>query len=216
VLIASSHATEVSRRKSVDRAALDHDAWLTTREAADIIGCGERKLLRLIESGEIEAHRDGRAYLVSLTSVRAYRQSEMNSKGKQHANGEGSVYESPKGSGKWKAAITIKVDGKNKRIRRNASSQKDALKRKKELEQEFSRDRAADSSGTEQENPPVESHLVKEVCDEWLESISQANKENTLAGYKKALRLWSLPTIGDEHINQITLPSYPLQNHWVR
>ena len=62
----------------MDNTNFDHDAWLTTREAADLIGCGERNMLRLIKSGEIDAHKDGHSYRVSLKSARAYKQSEAN------------------------------------------------------------------------------------------------------------------------------------------
>jgi excisionase family DNA binding protein len=90
---------------------LEGDTWLTTREAAALIECGERKLLRLIERRELVARKEGNSYRISLRSIRDYRAQDRPRKGKARPNGDGSIYEHPKGSSKWCADLTLPAEG---------------------------------------------------------------------------------------------------------
>ena len=75
---------------------------------------------------------------------------------KGRANGEGSIYEYPDGSGRWFASITI--DGKEKR--RRASSQKEA----RELLRELQESRRAGVSLTKKQP------TVREWCESWVKT----------------------------------------------
>lgn len=190
----------------MDGADLEGDAWLTTREAAGIIGCGDRQILRLIEQGKIDAHKDESSYRVSLKSARAYKQRATKQKSKARGNGEGSVYETPKGSGKWEVAVWINVNGKPKRITRAANSQKEGLKIRDKLKEEFRQEAEAQAREAGDLEEAIEPPLVKDLCEEWLESVKQAYKENTLHSYRGALQRWTLPFIGDVRADHVTFP----------
>lgn len=95
----------------------------------------------------------------------------MARKPKRRANGEGSIYEDPKGSGKWKAQITL-ADGTPKTKR--ASSQRDALEKLQQL-------RALREQGVRlgQKQPTVSAW-----CATWLEHYTRNLKPNIRADYQ--------------------------------
>jgi excisionase family DNA binding protein len=48
------------------------DEWITTQEAAEIIGVTRNHVRHLIRHGELQAKRFGRAWMVSRKSAEAY------------------------------------------------------------------------------------------------------------------------------------------------
>lgn len=94
---------------------------------------------------------------------------------KGRANGEGSIYEYPKGSGRWVAQITL-ADGRTKRKR--AGSQAEARECLKELN--ALRDQGVKLSAKQP--------TVAEWCVIWLEKYSKQLKPNIRDDYRGVVR----------------------------
>lgn len=113
----------------------------------------------------------------------------MPRKPRRRANGEGSVYQT--GSGQWKASITVTtLDGRQKRIVRNAGSQRAALMKLDDLRTEFR---------NLQDNP--DSVTVRELAARWLTNCE--GQQSTLDGYRSILDLHVLPLLGDRLLGSL-------------
>lgn len=96
-------------------------------------------------------------------------------KAKGRANGEGSIFEYPKGSGRWHAEITL-PDGSAKRVR--ASSQRLAREKLRQMVADL--ERGVDLS----KRQPT----VAEWCELWLAEFSPNLKVNVRADYRGVVR----------------------------
>jgi excisionase family DNA binding protein len=63
-------------RKTTTSDQFDFEAWLTPREAAELIGVTAHQVRHLARSGALEARRFGHAWMLKRTSVEEYAASE--------------------------------------------------------------------------------------------------------------------------------------------
>src|SRR5919109_4296765 len=90
---------------------------------------------------------------------------------KGRVNGEGSIYEYPKGSGKWLAQIYLE-DGRS--IRRRADSQREARAKLRQLQAEL-------EQGL---NLTAQQPTVAEWCAIWLQTFATNLKPNIKEDYQ--------------------------------
>jgi integrase len=111
---------------------------------------------------------------------------------KRRGNDEGSIYESPEGSGNWFAQLP--PDSSGKRPKRRANSQKSALAKLREMQHKRK----------EGVNPGAKRMRLNDLLDLWLEqSIRRNVKDRTLEGYEDVLRLHVRPKFGNEWVDEI-------------
>jgi integrase len=95
------------------------------------------------------------------------------------------------GSGQWKACITVTtLAGNQKRIVRNAGSQRAALMKLDDLRTEFR---------NIQDNP--DSVTVRELAAKWLQNCE--GQKGTLDGYNRSLNLYVFPCLGDRLLSSL-------------
>lgn len=108
-------------------------------------------------------------------------------------NGRGSIYESPKGSGRWIAQLP--PDDYNKRPKRRASSEQDAVKKLAELEKER-------SQGL---NPSEKDPTAAHFFDTWLElSVKPNVKQSTYDDRVYFMEHYITPDIGTIRLRKLT------------
>lgn len=113
-------------------------------------------------------------------------------KAKGRANGEGSIFEYPKGSGRWHAEITL-PNGSAKRIR--ASSQREAREKLRQLLTDL--ERGVDLG----KRQPT----VAEWCETWLAEFSPNLKENVRFDYRGVVRRYiSEVPLGRRRLDKLT------------
>ena len=116
----------------------------------------------------------------------------MARRNKGRANGEGSIYEYPKGSGEWYAQITLS-NGRTKRKR--AGSQREARKKLAEL-------RSERGQGL---NLTAQQPTVAEWCVIWLEKFARNLKPNIREDYRGVIRRYIAgKPIGKRRVNLLT------------
>lgn len=117
------------------------------------------------------------------------------------ANGEGSVYEYPKGSGRWTAAVSL-PGGSIKRQR--AASKQDALNKLNRMLEQL-----AGSGDIEYRETPT----LSEWCYLWLERYARNLKPNIREDYRSVVRLYiEAHSIGKRKIDKLT---YVQVQDWV-
>lgn len=113
-------------------------------------------------------------------------------KAKGRANGEGSIFEYPKGSGKWHAEITV-ADGNAKRVR--AGSQREAREKLRQMIADL--ERGVDLS----KRQPT----VAEWCELWLAEFSPNLKVNVRADYRGVVRRYITDVpLGRRRLDKLT------------
>jgi integrase len=116
----------------------------------------------------------------------------MARRAKGRANGEGSVYEYPKGSGKWVAQIYLE-DGTAKR--RRAATQREAREKLKKLQAEI-------EQGV---NLSIQQPTVAQWCVTWLEHFATNLKANIRDDYAGVIaRYIENETIGKRRLDKLT------------
>lgn len=116
----------------------------------------------------------------------------MGKRAKGRANGEGSIYEYPKSSGKWFAQITLD-NGRPKR--RRADSQKEARDKLRELRQELAQ--GVDLS--------VKQPTLEKWCAIWLDQFAPNLRPNIKQDYRDVVRRYIAPAaIGKRPLHQLT------------
>lgn len=116
----------------------------------------------------------------------------MPRRSKGRANGEGSVYEYPKGSGKWVAQVYLE-DGSSKR--RRANSQREAREKLKKLQAEI--DQGVDLT--------IQQPTVAEWCMTWLEHFATNLKPNIRDDYEGVInRYIEGELIGKRRLDKLT------------
>jgi hypothetical protein len=116
----------------------------------------------------------------------------MSQRSKGRSNGEGTIYESPKGSGIWYAQISL-PDGK--RRKRRASSQRDAREKLKQIQAEI--DQGVDLS--------IAQPTVAEWCRTWLTTFATNLKPNIRDDYHSILRRYiDSSTLGKRRLDKLT------------
>src|SRR5918911_1298395 len=114
-------------------------------------------------------------------------------KRRSRANGEGSIYEYPKGSGEWFAQIYLE-NGRS--IRRSAKSQREAREKLKQLQAEL-------EQGV---NLTTQQPTVTQWCYTWLDTFTPNLKHNIRDDYKGVVKRYIEPdTIGKRRLNKLTL-----------
>jgi integrase len=113
-------------------------------------------------------------------------------KGKGRANGEGTIYEYPKGSGIWYAQISLE-DGS--RRKRRASSQREAREKLRQLVAEL--ERGVDLA--------AQQPTVAQWCQTWLEAFAINLKPNIKEDYAAVIRRYIADApIGRRRLSQLT------------
>lgn len=116
----------------------------------------------------------------------------MSQRSKGRSNGEGTIYEAPKGSGIWYAQVSL-PDGK--RRKRRASSQREAREKLKQLQAEL--DQGVDLSVTQP--------TVAEWCLTWLTTFATNLKPNIRDDYHGILRRYiDGSSIGKRRLDKLT------------
>lgn len=116
----------------------------------------------------------------------------MPQRSKGRSNGEGTIYESPKGSGIWYAQVSL-PDGK--RRKRRAASQREAREKLKQLQTEM--DQGVDLSVTQP--------TVAEWCHTWLTTFATNLKPNIRDDYRGILRRYiDGSTLGKRRLDKLT------------
>jgi len=116
----------------------------------------------------------------------------MPRRSKGRANGEGSVYEYPKGSGKWVAQVYLE-DGSSKR--RRANSQREAREKLKKLQAEI--DQGVDLT--------IQQPSVAEWCMTWLEHFATNLKPNIRDDYEGVIKRYiEGEPIGQRRLDKLT------------
>lgn len=116
----------------------------------------------------------------------------MPRRSKGRANGEGSVYEYPKGSGKWVAQVYLE-NGTSKR--RRANSQREAREKLKQLQAEI--DQGVDLT--------IQQPTVAEWCFTWLEHFATNLKPNIRDDYEGVIeRYIEGEPIGQRRLDKLT------------
>jgi len=111
---------------------------------------------------------------------------------KGRANGEGSIYEYPKGSGRWMAQMYLE-DGRA--IRRRAATQREAREKLKQLQ-------AAHTQGVDL---AVTQPTLATWCTTWLEIFAINLKPNIRSDYEGVIRRYIREApIGRKKLNQLT------------
>lgn len=110
----------------------------------------------------------------------------------RRGNGEGSVFKEP--SGRYRAAITVMVNGKRKRITATAWKQAEAIAKLRELRTQY--------------NPALDAnkvHTVADLINRWMDKHCRAPADNpsairvarsTLDSRERVIRIHVLPRIG--------------------
>lgn len=116
----------------------------------------------------------------------------MSRRTKGRSNGEGSIFEYPKDSGKWIAQVRL-PDGRSKRMR--AASQREAREKLRELLKQI-------EQGV---NLTVQQPTVLEWCQLWLDTFAINLKPNIKEDYQGIVKRYiaSAP-IGKRRLNQLT------------
>jgi integrase len=108
------------------------------------------------------------------------------------ANGEGSIYEYPRGSGSWFAQIWL---GEGKSIRRSAKTQREAREKLKKLQAEF-------EQGV---NLTAKQPTVSEWCTTWLDTFAPNLKPNVREDYEGVIKRYiDGDTIGKRRLDKLT------------
>lgn len=108
------------------------------------------------------------------------------------ANGEGSIYEYPKGSGSWFAQIWL---GEGKLIRRSAKTQREAREKLKKLQAEF------EQGG----NLTAKQPTVSEWCTTSLDTFATNLKPNVRDDYHGVVRRYITgTTLGKRRLDTLT------------
>jgi integrase len=116
----------------------------------------------------------------------------MTRRAKGRANGEGSIYESPKGSGIWHAQV--RVEGASPK-RRRATSQREAREKLKQMLAEL-------EQGV---NLAAQQPTVEEWCDTWLATFAINLKPRIKDDYTAVVRRYIKDTkLGRRKLNQLT------------
>jgi len=116
----------------------------------------------------------------------------MPRRSKGRANGEGSVFEYPKGSGKWVAQVYLE-DGTSKR--RRANSQREAREKLKKLQAEI--EQGVDLT--------LQQPTVSEWCMTWLEHFATNLKPNIRDDYEGVIRRYiEGDSIGERRLDKLT------------
>jgi integrase len=116
----------------------------------------------------------------------------MTRKAKGRANGEGSVFEYPKGSGKWIAQVPLS-DGRTRRAR--APSQRVARGKLREMQKDV-------ESGV---NITSQQPTVTEWCQIWLSTFAINLKPNIKADYAGVIKRYITDTpLGKRKLSQLT------------
>lgn len=111
---------------------------------------------------------------------------------KGRSNGEGSIYEYPKGTGKWMAQIQLE-NGQYKR--RRASTQREAREKLKQMQAEF-------AHGV---NLGAAQPTVSEWCAIWLDSFATNLKPNIREDYQSVIRRYiDSASIGKRKLEKLT------------
>ncbi len=113
-------------------------------------------------------------------------------KGKGRANGEGTIYEYPKGSGIWYGQISLE-DGR--RRKRRAASQREAREKLRQLVAEL--ERGVDLA--------AQQPTVAQWCQTWLETFAINLKPNIKEDYAAVVRRYIADApIGRRRLSQLT------------
>jgi integrase len=116
----------------------------------------------------------------------------MMAKRKGRANGEGSIYEYPKGSGKWMAQLSLE-DGRA--VRRRACSQREAREKLKQLQ-------TAHAQGVDL---ALQQPTVSQWCQTWLNNFTINLKPNVREDYQGVIRRYiDDDPIGRKRLHQLT------------
>ena len=120
---------------------------------------------------------------------------------KGRSNGEGTIYEAPKGSGIWYAQVSLPD---SKRRKRRADSQREAREKLKQLQAEI--DQGVDLS--------AQQPTVAEWCRTWLTTFATNLKPNIRDDYHGILRRYidSAP-LGKRRLDKLTAAE--VQQAWV-
>jgi hypothetical protein len=118
-------------------------------------------------------------------------------KKKGRANGEGSVFESPKGSKKWIAQISL-PDGRFKRAR--ARTQREGLAKLQQMKQEL-----IDAANAATEAAQAPAPTVREVCEHWLATFTMHLKPTVREDYEQELQRYVISSwIADVKVDVLT------------
>jgi integrase len=108
------------------------------------------------------------------------------------ANGEGSIYEYPKGSGDWFAQIWL---GEGKSIRQSAKTQREAREKLKKLQAEF--EQGVDLT--------IKQPTVSQWCATWLETFAPNLKPNIREDYEGVIKRYiDSDAIGKRRLDKLT------------
>lgn len=108
--------------------------------------------------------------------------------GKRRGHGEGSIYEWPKGSGKWHAMLDLGcVGGKRKRKMLYGRTRKEVAEKLK----------AAQAALQQGVNIAPERQTVHQFLEAWLEQVIRPRaKDKTYQSYAQIVRLYLVPQLG--------------------
>ena len=176
---------------------------------ARLLGVAEAAVARMGEQGELSLMHTHDGQYITVDSVHGYiRRKNRKAKKvapKARANNEGSVYEAPKGSGIWYAAITIREGGKRRRIKRRARSQKEALRILEEMKRQYHDSIEVDPTPVPQPDRPTITYRA--LFAEWMHAIRISLKSSTQRHYQTAIDSRLNPYIGDKIV---TADDYPM------
>jgi integrase len=190
--------------------ALNTDKHLIRVTAvAHILAIAEQAVIALGEQGELDLVEQGGERYVTTSSLRTYikrkNRRARRAAPKGRANHEGSVYDSPRGSGIWYAAISVREGRKRRRVKRRASSQQEALQKLEELRRTYREGRALQpgpvepAEGTAEESTALPTY--GELFEEWRAAIETSVKRSTLRHYDTAINQWLRPHLGERPIS---------------
>ncbi len=179
----------------------DEQHLLPLAAVAQVLGITEAEVAWMAERGELDLVQRPNSQYLTAGSLRSYIK-RKNRKArkvapKARANNEGSVYEAPKGSGIWYAAVTVREGRKARRIKRRTKTQKEALRLLEELRGQHVDGRIAEPTPAPE---PTRTVTYRELFAEWMHAIRISLKPSTQRHYQTAIDSRLNPYIGDKTV----------------
>lgn len=181
------------------------DHLLRVAVVAQLLSVTERDVLALADRGELDLVGPPGEQQITTSSLRSYIK-RRNRKAKRaapkaRANNEGSVYDAPRGSGIWYAAISIREGRKRRRIKRRASSEQEALQKLAELKRQYLEQSGAQELPLEPQQPAAPRITYRDLFSEWQEATRPSRKGSTGRHYETATNQWLNPHLGDREVS---------------
>jgi len=184
----------------------DDQHLLRVATVAHLLNISEAAILQLAERGDLDLAQSAEGPCVMATSLRGYitRRNRKSTRQatKARGNDEGSVYEAPRGSGIWYAALTVREGRKSRRVKRRAPSQKLALQKLEALKEAYRGDAFGELAAppAAPQLPPRPIITYRELLAEWIASVGVSVKASTRRHYTTAAESWLNPFIGDRQV----------------